>query len=335
MPVLSSLSRSFGAPLCAAFLGLASAAIPTGAALAQAAYPAKPIRLIVPFPPGGGTDMIARTVAQKLADQNKWNVIVDNRPGAGGNLGVDAAAKSPADGYTLVMGQTSNLAINPTLYPKLPYDPLKDLVPVALVSSSPIVIAAPANSPFKTFADVVAASKGKSDALTLGYSGNGTVAHLAGELAENAAGIQLRHIPYKGAAQAMTDLVGGQIDLYMSSVPTLLGQVRNGKLKVLAITSAKRSSQLPDVPTLAESGYKGFEAVTWFGILAPAGTPAPVVAQLNKAINAALQQPEVADKLRSEGGDVLGGSAEQFGQLLRAEVPRWARIVKDSGASLD
>ncbi|MCM2347566.1 MAG: tripartite tricarboxylate transporter substrate binding protein [Acidovorax soli] len=335
MPVLSSLSRSFGAPLCAAFLGLASAAIPTGAALAQAAYPAKPIRLIVPFPPGGGTDMIARTVAQKLADQNKWNVIVDNRPGAGGNLGVDAAAKSAPDGYTLVMGQTSNLAINPTLYPKLPYDPIKDLVPVALVSSSPIVVAAPANSPFKTFADVVAASKGKPDALTLGYSGNGTVAHLAGELAENAAGIQLRHIPYKGAAQAMTDLVGGQIDLYMSSVPTLLGQVRNGKLKVLAITSAKRSSQLPDVPTLAESGYKGFEAVTWFGILAPAGTPAPIVAQLNKAINAALQQPEVADKLRSEGGDVLGGSAEQFGQLLRAEVPRWARIVKDSGASLD
>ncbi|GDY38333.1 tripartite tricarboxylate transporter substrate binding protein [Acidovorax sp. NB1] len=331
MTAFTSLSRS----LCAAFLGLAAAAVPTGAALAQTAYPNKPIRLVVPFPPGGGTDMIARTVAQKLADQNKWNVIVDNRPGAGGNLGVDAVAKSPADGYTLVMGQTSNLAINPTLYPKLPYDPIKDLVPVALVSSSPIVMAAPINSPFKSYADVVAAAKGKPDALTLGYSGNGTVAHLAGELAEDAAGIKLRHIPYKGAAQAMTDLVGGQIDLYMSSVPTLLGQVRNGKLKVIAITSAKRSPQLPDVPTLAESGYKGFEAVTWFGILAPAGTPAPVVAQLNKAINVALQQPDVADKLRSEGGDVLGGTAEQFSQLLRAEVPRWAKIVKDSGASLD
>ncbi|PJI97793.1 tripartite-type tricarboxylate transporter receptor subunit TctC [Acidovorax sp. 69] len=335
MPVLSSFSRSMGAQLCAALLGLASAALPIGAALAQAAYPHKPIRLIVPFPPGGGTDMIARTVAQKLTDQHKWSVIVDNRPGAGGNLGVDAAAKSAPDGYTLVMGQTSNLAINPSLYAKLPYDPIKDLVPVALVSSSPIVMAAPANSRFNTFADVVAASKGKPDALTLGYSGNGTVAHLAGELAENAAGIQLRHIPYKGAAQAMTDLVGGQIDLYMSSVPTLLGQVRNGKLKVLAITSAKRSSQLPDVPTLAESGYKGFEAVTWFGILAPAGTPAPIVAQLNKAINQALQQADVADKLKSEGGDVLGGTPEQFGTLLRAEVPRWAKIVKDSGASLD
>ncbi len=335
MIALSSLSRSLSARLCAAFLGLAAVAVPHGAAQAQTAYPAKAIRLIVPFPPGGGTDMIARAVAQKMADQNKWSVIVDNRPGAGGNLGVDAVAKADPDGYTLVMGQTSNLAINPTLYKKLPYDPLKDLAPVALVSSSPIVIAVPVNSRFKTFADVVAASKGKPDALTLGYSGNGTVAHLAGELAENAAGIHLRHIPYKGAAQAMTDLVGGQIDLYMSSVPTLLGQVRNGKLKVIAITSAKRSPQLPDVPTLAESGYKGFEAVTWFGILAPAGTPTPILAQLNKAINAALQQPDVADKLRSEGGDVLGGTAEQFSALLKAEVPRWAKIVKDSGASLD
>ncbi|NMM75226.1 LacI family transcriptional regulator [Acidovorax sp. SRB_14] len=334
MPI-SSRSHSFATRLCATFLGLAAAVLPTGAAWAQAAYPNKPIRFIVPFPPGGGTDMIARTVAQKLTDQNKWNVIVDNRPGAGGNLGVDAAAKAAPDGYTLVMGQTSNLAINPSLYAKLPYDPLKDLVPVALVSSSPIVIAAPASSPYKTFADVVAAAKSKPDVVTLGYSGNGTVAHLSGELAENAAGIKLRHIPYKGASQAMTDLLGGQIDLYMSSVPTLLGQVRNGKLKVIAITSAKRAAQLPDTPTLAESGYKGFEAVTWFGILAPAGTPAPIVAQLNKAINQALQQPDVADKLRSEGGDILGGTAEQFGQLLRTEVPRWAKIVKDSGASLD
>lgn len=332
---MRSWTTSFSARWGAMVLGAVVAALPMAGAQAQAAYPNKAIRLIVPFPPGGGTDLIARAVAQKLADQNKWSVIVDNRPGAGGNLGIDAAAKAAPDGYTLVMGQTSNLAINPTLYPKLPYDPIKDLAPVALVSSSPIVMAAPAHSRFKTFADVVAASKGKPEALTLGYSGNGTVAHLAGELAENAAGIQLRHVPYKGATQAMTDLVGGQIDLYMSSVPTLLGQVRNGKLKVLAITSAKRSSQLPDVPTLAELGYKGFEAVTWFGILAPAGTPAPIVAQLNKAINAALQQADVADKLRSEGGEVLGGTSEQFGTLLRAEVPRWAKTVKDSGASLD
>ena len=325
------LIRTFSRSLCAAALGLAAA---TGA-LAQAAYPAKPIRLIVPFPPGGGTDMIARTVAQKVADTNKWNVIVDNRPGAGGNLGVDAAAKAAPDGYTLVMGQTSNLAINPSLYSKLPYDPLKDLVPVALVSSAPIVMAAPANTPYKTFADLVAAAKAKPDGITLGYSGNGTVAHLAGEQAENAAGIKLRHIPYKGASQAMTDLVGGNIDLYMSAVPTLLGQVRNGKLRPIVVTSLKRSAQLPDTPTLAESGYKDFEAISWYGVLAPAGTPDAIVQQLNKAINEALKQPDVAEKLRSEGGDVLGGTSQKFDQLLRAEVPRWGKIVKDSGASLD
>ncbi len=330
-----TLSRALAPRAVAAILGLAAIAAPTVGALAQPVYPSKPIRLIVPFPPGGGTDMIARTVAQKLADQNQWNVVVDNRPGAGGNLGVDAAAKSAPDGYTLVMGQTSNLAINPSLYAKLPYDPLKDQVPVALVSSSPIVMAAPAKSPYKTFADVVAAAKAKPDGITLGFSGNGTVAHLAGELAENAAGIQLRHVPYKGAAQAMTDLVGGQIDLYMSSVPTLLGQVRNGKLRAIVLTSTKRSAQLPDTPTLEESGYKGFEAVTWFGILAPAGTPAAIVQQLNKAINRALEQPDVAEKLRSEGGEVLGGSPEKFSNLLRTDVPRWAQIVKASGASLD
>jgi len=333
---ISLTRRALGAPLgLAVLMGLGAVALTPGAAHAQAAYPNKPIRLIVPFPPGGGTDMIARNVAQKLTDQHKWNVVVDNRPGAGGNLGVDAAAKSAPDGYTLVMGQTSNLAINPSLYAKLPYDPLKDLVPVALVSSAPIVMAAPANSPYKTFADVVAAAKAKPDGLTLGYSGNGTVAHLAGELAEKAAGIKLRHVPYKGASQAMTDLVGGQIDLYMSAVPTLLGQVRNGKLRAIMITSLKRSAQLPDTPTLAESGYKDFEAASWYGVLAPAGTPAPIVQTLNKAINQALAQPDVAEKLRSEGGDVLGGTPEKFSALLKAEVPRWAKIVKDSGASLD
>ena len=233
------------------------------------------------------------------------------------------------------MGQTSNLSINPALYAKLPYEPLKDFAPVALVSSAPIVMAAPINSPFNTFADVVAAAKANPDGITLGYSGNGTVAHLAGELAENAAGIKLRHIPYKGAGQAMTDLVGGQINLYMSSVPTLLGQVRNGKLRAIMVTSLKRSEQLPQTPTLAESGYKNFEAISWFGILAPAGTPAPIVLQLNKAINQALAQPDVAEKLRSEGGDVLGGTPERFEQLMRTEMPRWAKIVKDSGASLD
>ncbi|MBF5005883.1 Bug family tripartite tricarboxylate transporter substrate binding protein [Diaphorobacter caeni] len=319
----------------AAALGLTALVALAQPAAAQDGYPNKPVRLIVPFPPGGGTDMIARAVAQKITDRTKWSIVVDNRPGAGGNLGVDATAKASPDGYTLVMGQTSNLAINPWLYSKLPYDPLKDLVPVALVSSAPIVMAAGMDSKYKTFADVIAAAKGKPDALTLGYSGNGTVAHLAGEQAENAAGITLRHVPYKGAAQAMTDLMGGSIDLYMSAIPTLLGHVRNGKLRPIVVTSLKRSPQLPDTPTLAELGYKDFEAISWYGVLAPKGTPAAVVEKLNTAINEALTQPDVIEKLRSEGGDVLGGTSQKFSQFLAAEVPRWGKIVKASGASID
>lgn len=308
----------------------------TGAtAFAQTAYPNKPIRLVVPFPPGGGTDLIARTVAQRLTDTLKWTIVIDNRPGAGGNIGVDTVAKAAPDGYTLVIGQTSNLAVNPTLYPKLPYDPTKDFAPVVVLSSSPIVIAVAAQSPFKTFADVVTAAKKKPKTITLGYSGNGTVAHLSSELAQKTAGIELQHIPYKGASQAMTDVMSGQVDLYMSSVPTLLGHVRDQKLRALAVTSIKRSGELPDTPTLAESGYKDFDAVTWFGILAPAGTPADVVRTLNTEFNKALRDPAVATKLRSDGGDVIGGTPEQFSALIKSEIPRWGRIVKESGATID
>ncbi|MCJ0763318.1 tripartite tricarboxylate transporter substrate binding protein [Variovorax terrae] len=326
------MTRSFSRRTALVFL-LAAAA--TGAALAQAPYPAKPIKLVVPFPPGGGTDLLARTVAQKLSDTLKWTIVIDNRPGAGGNIGVDAVAKAAPDGYTLVMGQTSNLAVNPTLYPKLPYDPLKDLVPVALVASSPIAIVVPMQSPYKTFADIVAAAKARPDALTLGFSGNGTVAHLAGEQVKKAAGIQMQNVPYKGAAQAMTDVMSGQVGIYMSSVPTLLGHVNNGKLRAIAVTSLRRSSELPQAPTLAESGYPGFDASTWFGILAPAGTPAAIVQTLNAEINKVLKQSDVAAKLKSEGGDVLGGTSEQFAALLKTDIVRWGQIVRDSGARID
>ncbi len=309
-------------------------AVVAGSALAQA-YPAKPIKLIVPFPAGGGTDIFARTVGQKLADTLKWTVVVDNKPGAGGNLGIDAAAKSAPDGYTLVLGQTSNLAINPSLYSKLPYDPIKDLVPVALVASAPLAVVVPANSPFKTFADVVAAAKGKPAQITLGTPGNGTVAHLAAELMQKAAGIKLQHVPYKGSAQALTDLMGGQIQIYMSSVPTALSHIKGGRLRAIAVTSEKRSSELPSVPTIAESGFKGFEATTWFGFAAPAGTPEPIVKQLNAEINKVLKAPDVRAKLMSEGGDVLGGTPEQFASLLRTDLVRWGRIVRESGAKLD
>lgn len=329
--------RAFFIParLCTWIFGAAVLAAATASAHAQAGYPAKPIRLIVPFPPGGGTDMIARSVAHKVTEKTSWNIIVDNRPGAGGNLGVDAAAKSTPDGYTLVMGQTSNLAINPALYKKIPYDPLKDLAPIVLVSSSPILMVSGAGTPFNSIAEVLKVSKAKPDVITVGYAGNGTVAHLAVTQVEQATGVKLRHIPYKGIGQAITDLSGGQIDLFVGSIPSLIGQVRNEKLHPLIVTSKQRSGQLPSTPTMSESGSKDFEAITWFGILAPAGTPDTIVQTLNKAINAVLAEPDVAEKLRSEGGDVLGGSAKEFGQLMQAEVPRWAKIVKDSGASLN
>ncbi len=304
------------------------------AALAQA-YPTKAIRVVVPFPPGGGTDIIAREVTQKVASSTGWSFVIDNKPGAGGNLGVDAAAKSPADGYTLVLGQTSNLAINTTLYAKMPYDAQKDLAPIVLVASAPLVMVTGATSPYKTLADAVNAAKANPGGVNFASPGNGTVAHLASELFQTAAAVKTQHVPYKGAAQALTDVISNNVQLYMSSVPTLLGQIKQGKLRALAVTSAKRVDDLPDVPTVQEAGYKGFEATTWFGFMAPTGTPAEVVARLNSEFNKALAQPDLRKKLGNEGADVAGGSAEQFAALIRNETVRWGRIVKESGARVD
>ena len=302
-------------------------------AIAQA-WPAKPIRLVVPFPAGGGTDIIAREVANKVANSG-YAFVVDNKPGSGGNLGVDAAAKSPADGYTLVLGQTSNLAINPTLFAKLPYDPVKDLTPVSLVASAPLVIVVAAESPYKTLADVVAAAKAKPGFLNYATSGNGTVAHLATESFQKAANVKLTHVPYKGAAQGATDLIGGQVQLYVSSIPTLIGHIKGGKMRAIAVTSAKRADDLPQVPTIAESGYKGFEAVTWFGIAGPANLPKEIVTKLNADINKALQAPDLQKKLGDQGADVAGSTPEQFAKLIRDDITRWGKIVKESGAKVD
>jgi len=302
-----------------------------GAAIAQG-YPAKPIRMIVPFPPGGGTDIAARTIANKLSEDVKWTFVVENKPGAGGNLGVEQAVKSPADGYTLVIGQTSNLAINPALYAKLPYDPLRDLSPVALIVSAPVVFVVAASSRHTSLGDLLAAAKTDPGGVTFASPGNGTVSHLAGELLQRAAGVRLTHVPYKGASQALTDTLGGQVQSFMSSVPSALSQIKAGRLRAIAVTSAKRAPELPEVPTIAESGYKGFEASTWYGLLAPAGTPAAIVAKLNAEVNRALGTPEVRQRLAAEGGEALGGSAEQFASFLKAEHAKWGRVVKESGA---
>lgn len=306
----------------------------TTGALAQA-WPSKPIRIVVPFPPGGGTDTIARETSQRVAAATGWTFVIDNKPGAGGNLGVDAAAKSPADGYTLVLGQTSNLAINPTLYAKMPYDSQKDLAPIVLVANAPLVMVTGTGTPYKTLADAVNAARAKPGAMNFASPGNGTVAHLTSELFQKAAGVKTQHVPYKGAAQALTDVMSGNVDLYMSSVPTLIGHIRNNKLRPLAVTSAKRVDDLPNVPTINESGFKGFDAVTWFGLLAPAGTPKDVIARLNTEFNTALQNPELRKKLGDEGADPAGGSAEQFAALIKDEIPRWGKVVKESGAKVD
>jgi len=316
-----------------AVLGLALV-LAGGTALAQG-YPTRPIRLVVPFPPGGGTDIIAREVANKVATSEGWTIVIDNKPGSGGNIGVDAAVKASPDGYTLVLGQTSNLAINPSLYAKLPYDPVKDLAPVGLVASAPLVVVVSGTSPYKTLADVVAAAKAKPTALNYASSGNGTVAHLATEQFQKAAGVQFTHVPYKGASQGLTDLVGGQIQMYVSSVPTLIAQIKSGQLRALAVTSLQRNRDLPDVPTMAESGYKDFEAVTWFGVAGPAAMPKDAITRLNAAFNKALATPDVQKKLAAQGAEVMSGPPEKFASLIRTDGVRWGAIVKASGIKLD
>lgn len=313
---------------------LAAGLIVGASALAQT-FPDRPIRLIVPFPPGGGTDIIARELGVALNKTSGWNLVAENRPGAGGNLGVETAVKSAPDGYTLVLGQTSNLAINPSLYSKLSYNPSKDLAPVALVATAPLVLVVASNSPYQSLDDVVKQAKAHPGELNFASPGNGTVAHLTAELLQQAAGIKLQHIPYKGSNQAFNDLFGGQVHLFMASIPTALGQIRTGKLRALAVTSGKRVAELPEVPTVSEAGYAGFDANTWFGLMAPAGTPPAVIQALNVAANKAMASPEYQEKIRAEGGEVLGGTPQEFTERLTKDHALWAGIVKQSGAKID
>ena len=315
-----------------AIAALALSALATAAVAQQ--YPVKPIKIVVPFPPAGGTDLLARTVANELSQANKWTVVIENKAGAGGNIGVDATAKAQPDGYTLVMGQTSNLAISPSLYSKLPYDPVKDLEPIALVGSGPIAIVVSPKSPYKTLGELIAAAKAKPGSLTMASPGNGTVAHLVGMRLQKITGAKFEHVPYKGAANAIPDVMTGRVDFYMSSVPTLEGHIASGALRALAVTSVKRSPVLPNVPTVAET-VKGFDANTWFGILAPAGTPKPVIAKLNTEINKALRSPAVRKAIEDQGGEILGGTPDQFAQVIKTDIASWAPIVKDSGAQVD
>lgn len=325
--------------LGAAALGCALATAPlhaqTAAPAAASTYPNKPVRMIVPFPPGGGTDILARLVSSKLTEANKWTVVADNKPGAGGTIGITEAVKAAPTGYDLVMGQKDNLVIGPWLYKNLPWDPTKDLTAVAHVAYTPVVIATSVNSKYKTLADVVSAAKAAPSSITYGSPGNGTSIHLAGHLFEQAAGIKLSHIPYKGSNPALMDALAGNVELLVSSLPSAMGQIKAGKLRPLAVTSAKRSSSLPDVPTVAESGFKGFDVSTWYGVLAPAGTPAAVVTTLNAEVNKLLATPEMKAAINAQGAEPLALSPEQFATLLKTEYQQWKGIVEASGAKIE
>lgn len=305
------------------------------ATAAAQAWPDKPIRLIVPFPPGGGTDILSRLVGSRLSESTKWTIVIDNRAGAGGTIGIAQAAKAAPTGHDLVMGQKDNLAVAPWLYKGLSYDPVRDFAPVAHVAYTPIVFVTSAKSRFKTFADVVAAAKAAPDTITYGSPGNGTTIHLAGEIVNLTAGIKLRHIPYKGSNPAMTDAIAGQIDLMVSSVPSAMSQIRAGTVRALAVTSARRSSSLPDVPTVAESGYPGVDVSTWYGVLAPAGTPAAVVARVHDEVNKLLATPAVRDAIVEQGAEPLAMSAGQFGTLIKSDHEKSKDIVARSGAKLE
>ena len=303
-------------------------------ALAQS-YPSRPVRLVVPFPAGGTTDILARAMAEKLSGALGQQFVVDNRPGAGGNIGSDIVAKSPPDGYTLLMGTVGTHAINPSLYPKMPYDHVKDFVPVVLVAGVPNVLVVNPTVPAKTVAELIALAKEKPGTINFASSGNGTSIHLSGELFKLLAGVQIAHVPYKGSAPALTDLIGGQVQIMFDNLPSALPHIKGGKLRALAVTSSKRAPALPDLPTIAESGVAGFEASSWFGILAPAATPRDIVQRINAEANKALHAPDMREKLLAQGAEAVGNSPEFFADTIRTETVKWAKVVKDSGARVD
>jgi tripartite-type tricarboxylate transporter receptor subunit TctC len=298
-------------------------------------YPGKSVRLIVPFAPGGATDVIARLAAQKLSDALGQSFVVDNRPGANGNIGTEMAAKAAADGYTLVMSYDGTLAINPSVYKSMPFDPQKDLAPIASVAQLPLLMLVNSNFAAKNVAEFVAYARANPGKVNFSGAGYGSAGHLAAELFRARAGIELVHVNYKGGGQAVTDLLGGQIQMLMTGLTTVEGHVKSGKLRALAFTSAKRMPGAPDIPTFVESGYPGLVSYTWYGILAPAGTPRDIVRKLNAEINRVLQSPEVRDRLTVLGTEPTGGTPEQFAQTIKDDTVKWAKVVSDAGIRIE
>ena len=330
-PIASPLSRRRGLQALAA---AALLAVGTGTALAQNSYPDKPITMIVPFSAGGTTDILARIVGQALNTELGQSVIIDNRPGAGGNIGGQAAARAAADGYTLFMGTVGTHAINAALYKKMPFDPIKDFAPLSRVANVPNLLVAHPSQPFKTVKEMIDYAKANPGKLNFGSSGSGSSIHLSGELFKSMTGIDMVHVPYKGSAPAVTDLLGNQIGIMFDNMPSAIQHVRSGKLRPIAVTTAKRSPELPDVPTVAEAGVPGYEATSWFGLWVPAKTPVDIQKKLHTAIAKVLKDPAVIKKINDQGGEVVIDTQEGFAKFIDTEAKKWGKVVKDSGASV-
>jgi tripartite-type tricarboxylate transporter receptor subunit TctC len=298
-------------------------------------YPTRPITIIVPFPAGGTTDILSRVVGQGLAKELGQPVVIDNRGGAGGNIGGALAAKAPADGYTLFMGTVGTHAINAALYKKMPFDHVKDFQPLTRVAMVPNLLVAHPSQPFKTVKELIAYAKANPGKLNFASSGNGSSIHLSGELFKSMTGIDMVHVPYKGSAPAVADLLGGQTAIMFDNMPSAIQHVRAGKLRPIAVTTAKRSPELPDVPTIAEAGVPGYDATSWFGLFVTAGTPAPVVSKLHGSLMKVLADPEVKKQIAGQGAESVAEKPEQFAEFIAKETAKWAKVVKASGASID
>lgn len=305
-----------------------------GASAYAQSYPAKPIRMIVPFTPGGSTDILARAAAQAIAEGVGQQVVVENRPGAGGSIGMELAAKSPADGYTIVMGHIGTLAVNPWIYPKLPYDPVKSFAPVTLVANVPNVLVVHPGLPVRSVQELVDLARSRPGKLNYGSGGTGSAAHLAVEYFKLATKTEMTHVPYKGTAPMMTDLLGGQLDLTMTGLLPSLPHVKSGKLRLVAVANARRLATMPDVPTVSEF-VPGFVAAQWYGVLAPAGTPVPIVERLASEVRKSLGNPEVRRRLESEGAEPVGNTPAEFAQVIASEMERWRTVIRQANVQAE